>query len=133
MITTGRRAHLKDYVLLILHSIVREIGAASTVLLKNVDSALPLRKPRSMTLFGLYSVTLVLLNFMRLWITGLDAGPQPGGPNQFANGGGNTGILAMGWGSGTANVRLCWMLLVSLLIYFCAVHVPHIGVYPHSS
>ncbi|KAL5520254.1 hypothetical protein ACEPAG_9467 [Sanghuangporus baumii] len=65
--------------------IVREIGAASTVLLKNLNGTLPLNKPRSITLFG------------------LDAAPQPGGPNQFADNGGNDGILAMGWGSGTAN------------------------------
>ena len=38
--------------------------------------------------------------------SGLDAGPQPGGPNQFSDNGGNDGILAMGWGSGTADVCL---------------------------
>ena len=64
---------------------MREIGAASTVLLKNVNGTLPLNKPRSIVLVG------------------SDAGPQPGGPNQFADNGGNAGILAMGWGSGTAN------------------------------
>ena len=34
------------------YRLVREIGAASTVLLKNVDKTLPLCKPRSITLFG---------------------------------------------------------------------------------
>ena len=66
--------------------IVRKIGAASTVLLKNENGTLPLKKPRSLALIG------------------LDAGPQPGGPNQFSDNGGNDGILAMGWGSGTALV-----------------------------
>ncbi|EJD05236.1 glycoside hydrolase [Fomitiporia mediterranea MF3/22] len=65
--------------------LVREIGAASTVLLKNKNGTLPLNKPRRITLFG------------------TDAGPQIGGPNQFSDNGGNDGILAMGWGSGTAN------------------------------
>ena len=32
--------------------VVREIGAAGTVLLKNVDGALPLSKPKSIALIG---------------------------------------------------------------------------------
>ena len=32
--------------------VVREIGAASVVLLKNVAEALPLRKPRSLAIIG---------------------------------------------------------------------------------
>ena len=32
--------------------VVRDIGAASTVLLKNVAGALPLRKPRSIAIIG---------------------------------------------------------------------------------
>lgn len=84
------------------YKIVREIGAASAVLLKNERGALPLNKPRSLVLVG------------------SDAGPGRVGPNEFADQvselgrggntlsswssqGGNTGILAMGWGSGTAN------------------------------
>ncbi|KAH8822732.1 glycoside hydrolase family 3 protein [Flagelloscypha sp. PMI_526] len=68
------------------YKLVREIGAASTVLLKNVDKALPLKKPRTMVLIG------------------SDASPgKVSGPNQFADLGGNDGVLAMGWGSGTAN------------------------------
>ncbi|KAJ7641336.1 glycoside hydrolase family 3 protein [Roridomyces roridus] len=65
--------------------VVRKIGAASTVLLKNTDCALPLTKPRSILLVG------------------SDAGPAKIGPNHFADQGGVDGILAMGWGSGTAN------------------------------
>ena len=73
---------------------VREIGAASTVLLKNVNCTLPLKSPRS------------------IFLAGSDAGPSPGGPNQFSDGGGDAGILAMGWGSGTANFT--YLISVSL-------------------
>ena len=63
--------------------VVREIGAASIVLLKNVDGALPLEKPRKLVLIG------------------SDAGPaHVAGPNEFAYQAGVDGILAMGWGSG---------------------------------
>ena len=62
--------------------LVREIGAASTVLLKNVNGALPLKKPRSLVIIG------------------NDAGPGRAGPNQFTDQGGSDGTLATGWGSG---------------------------------
>ena len=61
------------------------MGAASIVLLKNERDALPLHKPRA------------------LLLAGSDAGPGRAGPNQFADQGGSDGVLAMGWGSGTAN------------------------------
>ena len=65
------------------HVVVREIGAASAVLLKNVDGALPLNKPRKIVLIG------------------SDAGPaRVAGPNEFPYATGVDGILAMGWGSG---------------------------------
>jgi hypothetical protein len=64
------------------YRIVREIGAAGTVLLKNTNGALPLNKPRNMVLIG------------------SDAGPGKSGPNEFLFGGGVDGILAEGWGSG---------------------------------
>lgn len=64
------------------YKVVREIGAASTVLLKNNRGALPLKKPRSLVLIG------------------NDAGPGKAGPNQFTFQAGSDGILAMGWGSG---------------------------------
>lgn len=67
------------------YQLVREMGAASTVLLKNTNNTLPLNKPRSIVLIG------------------SDAGGGISGPNQFADQGGNDGVLAMGWGSGTAN------------------------------
>ncbi|THH13312.1 hypothetical protein EW146_g6883 [Bondarzewia mesenterica] len=66
--------------------LVRKIGAASTVLLKNIKKALPLKKPHSLVLVG------------------SDAGPGVGlGPNTFQDQGGVNGILGMGWGSGSAN------------------------------
>lgn len=49
------------------YKLVREIGAASTILLKNVRHALPLKKPRSIVLIG------------------SDAGPGKAGPNQFSD------------------------------------------------
>ncbi|KAH7904316.1 glycoside hydrolase family 3 protein [Hygrophoropsis aurantiaca] len=67
------------------YKLVREIGAAGTVLLKNDNDALPLNKPRNMILFG------------------SDAGPGKAGPNEFTDQGGSDGFLAMGWGSGTDN------------------------------
>ncbi|QRV99617.1 glycoside hydrolase family 3 protein [Ceratobasidium sp. AG-Ba] len=64
--------------------LVREMGAASTVLLKNVNGTLPLKKPISISLIG------------------SDAGPAIRGPNGYNDRGGIDGTLAMGWGSGTA-------------------------------
>jgi hypothetical protein len=37
-------------------------------------------------------------------LIGSDAGPGMAGPNQFSDQGGQDGVLAMGWGSGTANM-----------------------------
>ncbi|KAJ9101092.1 hypothetical protein QFC21_003310 [Naganishia friedmannii] len=63
--------------------IVRKVGAASTILLKNENGALPIRKPRTLAMIG------------------SDAGPPSRGPNGFSDRGGVDGTLAMGWGSGT--------------------------------
>lgn len=65
------------------YKIVREIGAASAVLLKNEKNALPLKKPKNIVLIG------------------NDAGPALRGPNNFIDRGGDDGVLAVGWGSGT--------------------------------
>ena len=65
--------------------LIRKIGAASTVLLKNVNNTLPLNKPRSIALIG------------------EDMGPPRNGPNGYDNHGGLSGTLAVGWGSGTAS------------------------------
>ncbi|EAW08156.1 beta-glucosidase [Aspergillus clavatus NRRL 1] len=64
--------------------LIREVGSASTVLLKNVG-ALPLTgKERKVGIFG------------------EDAGSNPWGPNGCENRGCDNGTLAMAWGSGTA-------------------------------
>lgn len=67
-------------------SIIREIGAKGTVLLKN-NGVLPLNKPRFLAVIG------------------EDAGPSLYGPNGCAAGdhGCDNGTLAQGWGSGTAD------------------------------
>ena len=63
--------------------LVREIDTSSIVLLKNVNGALPLKKPRKIVLIG------------------SDAGPgRIAGPNEFSDQDGVDGILAVGWGSG---------------------------------
>jgi beta-glucosidase-like glycosyl hydrolase len=63
--------------------LVREIDTSSIVLLKNVNDALPLKKPRKLVLIG------------------SDAAPAHiAGPNGFSDQGGIDGILAIGWGSG---------------------------------
>ncbi|KAF8486551.1 glycoside hydrolase superfamily [Gautieria morchelliformis] len=67
--------------------LIREIGGASTILLKNTNGALPLN----------------INNIKRIAILGEDAGPNPDGPNGCSDRGCDQGTLAMGWGSGTAN------------------------------
>ncbi|KAI0271493.1 beta-glucosidase [Gloeopeniophorella convolvens] len=66
-------------------TLIRTIGAASTVLLKNTNSALPLKAPKSIAVVGSGAI------------------PNPAGPNSCSDRGCNTGVLAMGWGSGTDN------------------------------
>ncbi|KAF8691858.1 Fibronectin type III-like domain, partial [Rhizoctonia solani] len=66
------------------YKLVREVGAASTMLSKNVNDTLPLKKP----------ITIAMI--------GSDAGPAQRGPSGYADRGGLDGTLAMGWGSGTA-------------------------------
>ena len=67
-------------------NLIRQIGAASTVLLKNVKNALPLSGKEKLTA-----------------VFGNDAGDNPNGPNGCGDRGCDNGTLAMGWGSGTAN------------------------------
>jgi len=55
------------------YKIVRKIGAASSVLLKNTGNALPLKKPRSLAVIG------------------SDARPPIKGPNGFSDAGGSDG------------------------------------------
>lgn len=67
------------------YQIVREIGHAGAVLLKNTNGALPLNAPRNVVLIG------------------SDAGNGAMGANGYTDRGGDDGILGMGWGSGTDN------------------------------
>ena len=66
--------------------LIREVGAASAVLLKNEKEALPLdlSKIRSIGVFG------------------KSAGPATNGANGIKNRGGIDGVVAIGYGSGTA-------------------------------
>lgn len=66
-------------------SLIRNIGARSTVLLKNLNNALPLSKPKFVAVIG------------------DDAGPNLSGPNGCSDRGCDNGTLGMAWGSGSAN------------------------------
>ncbi|PPQ69063.1 hypothetical protein CVT25_004239, partial [Psilocybe cyanescens] len=66
-------------------NVIRDIAAASTVLLKNAGSVLPLKAPKT------------------IGIIGNGAGPNSKGMNGYTDRGGNDGVLAMGWGSGTVD------------------------------
>ena len=66
-------------------ALIRQIGSASTVLLKNVNKTLPLNGKEKFTA-----------------VFGEDAASNTNGPNGCADRGCNNGTLAMGWGSGTA-------------------------------
>ncbi|KAJ7120054.1 beta-glucosidase [Mycena epipterygia] len=72
------------------YKLIREIGAASAILLKNTEGTLPLRVKN-------------INRALRIGIFGSDAGPNPDGPNGCPDRGCDQGTLAMGWGSGTAN------------------------------
>ncbi|KAF7351870.1 Glycoside hydrolase family 3 protein [Mycena venus] len=65
--------------------LIRELGKASTVLLKNTKDALPFK------------------NYKTIGIIGNGAGPNSLGPNGYPVHAGDDGVLAMGWGSGTDN------------------------------
>ena len=67
-------------------NLIRQIGAASTVLLKNTNNALPLTGREKLTA-----------------VFGEDAGDNPNGPNGCPDRGCDNGTLAMAWGSGSAN------------------------------
>ncbi|OBZ78665.1 putative beta-glucosidase L [Grifola frondosa] len=66
-------------------NIIRTIGAASTILLKNKGSVLPLNAPRSIAVIG------------------SGAGSAFFGPNECLDRSCDDGVLAMGWGSGYNN------------------------------
>lgn len=113
------------------YKFVRTMGAASTVLLKNERGALPLGGGCAAPLAvndergylpkrggeGVYwqddygrplgggsaSGCRNAKPLRSLVLVGSDAGPGRVGPNSFADQKGVDGVLAMGWGSGTAN------------------------------
>ncbi|KAF7371297.1 Beta-glucosidase [Mycena sanguinolenta] len=66
-------------------TLIRQIDAASTVLLKNTNGALPLKAPKTIA------------------IVGNGATNSSKGPNGYSDRGGDDGVLGLGWGSGTAN------------------------------
>ncbi|KDR85197.1 hypothetical protein GALMADRAFT_218281 [Galerina marginata CBS 339.88] len=66
-------------------NVIRDIGAASTVLLKNVGNVLPLKAPKT------------------IGIVGNGAGNSSKGPNGYSDRSGDDGVLALGFGSGTAD------------------------------
>ncbi|TFK40959.1 glycoside hydrolase family 3 protein [Crucibulum laeve] len=66
-------------------NVIRQIGAASTILLKNTGGVLPVKTPKTIAIIG------------------NGAGPSSRGPNGYTDRGGDDGVLAMGWGSGTAD------------------------------
>ena len=65
--------------------LIRQIGAASTVLLKNTNNTLPLTGKEKLTA-----------------VFGEDAGGNPYGPNGCSDRGCDNGTLGMAWGSGAA-------------------------------
>lgn len=66
--------------------LIRQMGADSTVLLKNTNNTLPLTgKEKLIAVFG------------------SDAGDNPYGPNGCSDRGCDNGTLGMAWGSGSAN------------------------------
>ena len=67
-------------------SLIRMLGAASTVLLKNTNNTLPLTGKEKFTA-----------------VFGSDAGSNPFGPNGCPDRGCDNGTLGMAWGSGSAN------------------------------
>ena len=67
-------------------AIIRDVGARSTVLLKNTGGVLPLTALEKLTA-----------------VFGEDAGPNPNGPNACSDRGCDNGTLGMAWGSGSAN------------------------------
>ena len=67
-------------------NLVRQIGSASTVLLKNTNKTLPLTGKEKFTA-----------------VFGSDAGENPYGPNGCPDRGCDNGTLGMAWGSGSAN------------------------------
>ena len=73
-------------------SLIRFISAKSTVLLKNLNNALPLIKPAHVAIIG------------------EDAGPAKNGPNGCTDRGCDDGTLGTGWGSGELYSSISFLL-----------------------
>lgn len=65
--------------------VIRDVGAAGAVLLKNEKHALPLKR-----------------HMRKMAVIGGDAGPSQRGANEFSDRGGVDGVVGIGWGSGSA-------------------------------
>ncbi|PIL32144.1 hypothetical protein GSI_06850 [Ganoderma sinense ZZ0214-1] len=90
-------------------NLIRTIGAASTVLLKNTNGALPLVAPETTLLPRREGSTMackltrrdVRLAPQTIAVIGNGAGNSSRGPNGYSDRSGDDGVLAQGWGSGT--------------------------------
>jgi beta-glucosidase len=87
-------------------SVARAVARDGIVLLKNDKQALPLKSPKSLAIIG------------------QDAIVNPKGPNACPDRNCDTGTLAMGWGSGTAEYSVSAFLLRSS---FCELTIPSIS------
>lgn len=88
---------------------IRELGSASIVLLKNEHNALPLGCNKHVGVVSGHEEVQVATDSQKgaersIVLIGSGAGPGRAGPNQFPDHGGSDGHLAIGWGSGTANI-----------------------------
>lgn len=80
---------------LAITSLIRTIGAASAVLLKNQGSVLPLKSPKTMAIVGTGARSALF------------------GANECLDHSCNDGVLAVGWGSGCVHSALACLLSMS--------------------
>ncbi|KAF7371524.1 Beta-glucosidase [Mycena venus] len=93
------------------YKLIRQIGAASTILQENTNKALP----------------LAVKNIKRIAIIGSDLGPNPDGANgcsdcvllvlYFLNRGCSQGTMAIGWGSGALFFRVHLLIITDRHVY----------------
>lgn len=88
--------------------IIREIGAASAVLLKNVQSALPLDGTLATKKYGIFgsdsaSAPGYVDPCLYFFYAKLICSSRHSGPNSCGDRGCDVGTLGVGWGSGSAN------------------------------
>lgn len=84
---TGPIIHVNDHIDVRSNhgAIARKVATEGTTLLKNTNNILPLKRSGH-----------------PIRVFGSDAGPNPNGANSCIDRGCNSGVLGMGWGSGTA-------------------------------